>query len=99
MLLASVIDLFNYKLNLIVHNIMLSKIKKALPVVLLSASIPLTFTLPAKAQLSVDAEIAKITAVAASLEGVVAGFTTILVGSGGISAAFQIFRRIILQNV
>ncbi len=78
---------------------MLNQIKKALPVVLLSSSALFSFSLPAKAQLSVDAEIAKVTAVAASLEGVVAGFTTILVGSGGISAAFQIFRRIILQNV
>lgn len=54
---------------------------------------------PALAEVDLDAEIQKITDVSASLENVVTGFTTILVGTGGITAAFQVFRRVLLQNV
>ena len=57
------------------------------------------FSNPALAEVDLDAEIQKITDVATSLEGVVTGFTTILVGTGGITAAFQVFRRVLLQNV
>lgn len=57
------------------------------------------FSSPAFAAVDLDTEIQKITDVATSLEGVVTGFTTILVGTGGISAAFQVFRRVLLQNV
>ena len=57
------------------------------------------FCSPALAEVDLDAEIQKITAVATSLEDVVTGFTTILVGTGGITAAFQVFRRVLLQNV
>lgn len=57
------------------------------------------FSNPALAEVDLDAEIQKITDVSASLEGVVTGFTTILVGTGGITAAFQVFRRVLLQNV
>lgn len=57
------------------------------------------FCSPALAEVDLDAEIDKITAVATSLESVVTGFTTVLVGTGGITAAFQVFRRVLLQNV
>ena len=57
------------------------------------------FSSPALAEVDLDGEITKITDVATSLETVVTGFTTILVGTGGITAAFQVFRRVLLQNV
>ena len=54
---------------------------------------------PAFAALDLSTEIEKITAVSDTLETIVTAFTSLLVGTGGISAAFQIFRRVLLQNI
>ncbi|NET46705.1 hypothetical protein [Okeania sp. SIO2B3] len=51
------------------------------------------------AQLVLADEIAKVGSVAGMLEGMVSSMTTVLAGSGGASAAFQVFRRIILNNL
>ena len=44
-------------------------------------------------------EINKVGGIADMLEGMVSSMTNVLAGSGGASAAFQVFRRVILNNL
>ena len=54
---------------------------------------------PVFAQIVIADEINKVGAIGAMLEDMVSSMTNVLAGSGGASAAFQVFRRIILNNL
>lgn len=64
-----------------------------------AAATVITMSPPAKAQLVIADEVDKVAAIAAMLENMVSSMTNVLAGSGGASAAFQVFRRIILNNL
>ena len=47
----------------------------------------------------IDAAITKVEGISDSLNGIVGGMLTIMVGAAGGSAVFQLFRRMILSNL